>query len=141
MITAMPRIAIAIHDFPKCLATFRDALGMPSSTVESSRASLGAKVVRVCSRGGAISSSCHLLTQTPAQPQSPEIFLRGGGGLFALCWRPQTRTPKPMPFGSRTQRPPADGRCRRAGRASELHPRCPDPGLSGAFLSGTRHGS
>ena len=29
MITAMPRIAIAIHDFPKSLATFRDLLGMP----------------------------------------------------------------------------------------------------------------
>jgi hypothetical protein len=25
----MPRIAITIHDFSKCLATFRDVLGMP----------------------------------------------------------------------------------------------------------------
>lgn len=45
MITAMPRIAIAIHDFPKCLATFRDVLGMSVVDLsESSVASLGAKV-------------------------------------------------------------------------------------------------
>ncbi len=47
MITGMPRIAIAMHDFEKCVATFRDALGMPVIDLSSnSEEALGAKVAR-----------------------------------------------------------------------------------------------
>ena len=45
MITGMPRIAIAVHDFDATVATFRDQLGMPVLDIsESSVKSLGAKL-------------------------------------------------------------------------------------------------
>jgi catechol 2,3-dioxygenase-like lactoylglutathione lyase family enzyme len=86
MITAMPRIAIAIHDFPKCLATFRDVLGMPVVDLsESSVASLGAKVAMCVPEGG---SNIELMS--PADPNAPlshslqKFLARRGEGLFAL---------------------------------------------------------
>ena len=45
MITGMPRIAIAVRDFPTTVATFRDKLGMPVIDMsEGSVESLGAKL-------------------------------------------------------------------------------------------------
>ena len=86
MITAMPRIAIAMHDFSKCLATFRDVLGMPVVDLsESSIASLGAKVAMCAPEGG---SNIELMS--PADPNAPlshslqKFLARRGEGLFAL---------------------------------------------------------
>ena len=86
MITALPRIAIAIHDFSKCLATFRDALGMPVVDLsESSVASLGTKVAMCVPEGG---SNIELMS--PADPNAPlshslqKFLTRRGEGLFAL---------------------------------------------------------
>ena len=80
MITALPRIAIAIHDFPQCLATFRDVLGMPVVDLsERSVASLGAKVAMCVPEGGAISSSCPPLTPTLRLATVSRNFLRGAG--------------------------------------------------------------
>lgn len=86
MITAMPRIAIAIHDFQKCLATFRDTLGMPVVDLsKSSVASLGAKVAMCVPEGG---SNIELMS--PAVPNAPlshslqKFLARRGEGLFAL---------------------------------------------------------
>lgn len=86
MITAMPRIAIAMHDFSQCLATFRDVLGMPVVDLsESSAASLGAKVAMCVPEGG---SNIELMS--PADPNAPlshslqKFLTRRGEGLFAL---------------------------------------------------------
>ena len=86
MITAMPRIAIAIHDFPKCLATFRDVLGMPVVDVsESSVASLGVNVAMCVPEGGS-----NIEIMSPSDPNAPlshslqKFLARRGEGLFAL---------------------------------------------------------
>ena len=86
MITAMPRIAIVIHDFPKCLATFRDVLGMPLVDVsESSVASLGVNVAMCVPEGGS-----NIEIMSPADPNAPlshslrKFLARRGEGLFAL---------------------------------------------------------
>jgi methylmalonyl-CoA/ethylmalonyl-CoA epimerase len=86
MITAMPRIAIAIHDFPKCLATFRDVLGMPVVDVsENSVASLGVNVAMCVPEGGS-----NIEIMSPADPNAPlshslhKFLARRGEGLFAL---------------------------------------------------------
>jgi catechol 2,3-dioxygenase-like lactoylglutathione lyase family enzyme len=86
MITAMPRIAIAIHDFSKCLATFRDVLGMPVVDLsERSVASLGVNVAMCVPEGG---SNIELMS--PAAPDAPlshslrKFLARRGEGLFAL---------------------------------------------------------
>ncbi len=86
MITAMPRIAIAMYDFEKCLATFRDVLGMPIVDLsEKSAASLGAKVAMCVPEGG---SNIELMS--PADPNAPlshslqKFLARRGEGLFAL---------------------------------------------------------
>ena len=86
MITGMPRIAIAVNDFPATVATFRDKLGMPViDASESSVASLGAKVAMCVPEGG---SNIELMSPAdPAAPlsQSLQRFLdRRGEGLFAL---------------------------------------------------------
>jgi hypothetical protein len=45
MITAMPRIAIAVSEFDKIVSTFRDAFGMPVIDIsDTSVASLGARL-------------------------------------------------------------------------------------------------
>ena len=86
MITAMPRIAIAVHDFPATVATFREAFGMPVIDLsETSVDSLGAQLAMCVPEGG---SNIELMS--PADPSSPlsqslQKFLdRRGEGLFAL---------------------------------------------------------
>lgn len=86
MITAMPRIAIAVNDFSETVATFRDRLGMPVIDMsEGSVKSLGAKLAMCVPKGG---SNIELMC--PADPEAPlsqslQRFLdRRGEGLFAL---------------------------------------------------------
>ena len=63
MITGMPRIAIAVHDFEKCVATFGEDLGMPVIDVSaSSVANLGAKLCgNYCKRNTEVSHRWLLL--------------------------------------------------------------------------------
>lgn len=86
MITGMPRIAIAVHDFPKTVSTFREKLGMPVIDFsESSVDSLGAQLGMCVPPGG---SNIELMS--PSNPEAPlsqslQKFLdRRGEGLFAL---------------------------------------------------------
>lgn len=86
MITALPRIAIAVRDFAGALRTFRDALGMPVVDLSpASGVSLGARLAMCVPAGG---SNIELMSPAdPAAPlaQSLERFLaRRGDGLFAL---------------------------------------------------------
>ncbi len=86
MITGMPRIAIAVHDFRASVATFRDKLGMPVIDLsETSVESLGARLAMCVPEGG---SNIELLSPADsAAPlsQSLQRFLeRRGEGLFAL---------------------------------------------------------
>ena len=86
VITGMPRIAIAVHDFPATVATFRDQLGMPVIDLsEGSVESLGASLAMCVPEGG---SNIELMSPAdPAAPlsQSLQRFLdRRGEGLFAL---------------------------------------------------------
>lgn len=86
MITGMPRIAIAVHDFEAIVSTFRNKLGMPVIDIsENSVKSLGAKLAMCTPKGG---SNIELMS--PADPEAPlsmslQRFLdRRGDGLFAL---------------------------------------------------------
>ncbi len=86
MITGMPRIAIAVHDFPATVATFRDKFGMPVIDLSGSSVdNLGAKLAMCVPAGG---SNIELMS--PADPGAPlsqslQRFLdRRGEGLFAL---------------------------------------------------------
>ena len=86
MITAMPRIAIAVNDLPETIATFRDKLGMPVVDIpESSVKSLGASLAMCIPEGGS-----NIKLMSPADPAAPlsqslQKFLdRRGEGLFAL---------------------------------------------------------
>jgi catechol 2,3-dioxygenase-like lactoylglutathione lyase family enzyme len=86
VITGMPRIAIAVHDFDSCVETFRDKLGMPVVDLsDNSVANLGAKLAMCIPEGG---SNIELMS--PADTASPlsqslQRFLdRRGEGLFAL---------------------------------------------------------
>ena len=86
MITGMPRIAIAVHDFAQSVATFREKLGMPVVDVsESSVKDLGASLAICVPKGGS-----NIEIMSPADPsaalsQSLQRFLdRRGEGLFAL---------------------------------------------------------
>ena len=86
MITGMPRIAIAVHDFAACVASFREKLGMPVVDVsESSVKDLGASLAICVPKGGS-----NIEIMSPADPsaalsQSLQRFLdRRGEGLFAL---------------------------------------------------------
>ncbi len=86
MITAMPRIAIAVHDFDAAVTTFRDVLGMPVVDFSpQTAASLGARVGMCAPPGG---SNIELMA--PADPTKPlsqalQSFLdRRGEGLYAL---------------------------------------------------------
>lgn len=86
VITGMPRIAIAVHDFETTVATFRDKLGMPVIDISgSSVESLGAKLAMCVPEGG---SNIELMAPAdPAAPlsQSLQRFLdRRGEGMFAL---------------------------------------------------------
>lgn len=86
MITAMPRIAIAMHDFDKAVALFRDVFEMPVADFSDQTVpSLGAHVGMCQPKGG---SNIELMA--PATPSAPlalsiQRFLdRRGEGLFAL---------------------------------------------------------
>jgi hypothetical protein len=86
MITAMPRIAIAMHDFDEAVTTFRDILGMPVLDFSDQTVpTLGAHVGMCVPDGG---SNIELMS--PADPSKPlsqalQKFLdRRGDGLYAL---------------------------------------------------------
>jgi catechol 2,3-dioxygenase-like lactoylglutathione lyase family enzyme len=86
VITGMPRIAIAVRDFPSTVATFRDKLGMPVIDLSATSVDdLGAKLAMCTPSGGS-----NIEIMSPADPASPlsqslERFLdRRGEGLFAL---------------------------------------------------------
>jgi hypothetical protein len=86
VITALPRIAIAMHDFDTALTTFGEAFGMPVLDFsERTVPTLGAHVAMCVPMGG---SSVELMA--PADPTKPlsqalQKFLdRRGDGLYAL---------------------------------------------------------
>ena len=86
MITAMPRIAIAMHDFDAAVRTFRDVFGLPVLDLSDRTVpSLGAHVAMCTPAGG---SNIELMS--PADPdkalsQALQKFLdRRGDGLYAL---------------------------------------------------------
>ena len=86
MITAMPRIAIAMHDFDAAVRIFGDVFGMPVLDLSDRTApSLGAHVAMCTPEGG---SNIELMS--PADPdkalsQALQKFLdRRGDGLYAL---------------------------------------------------------
>ena len=67
MITAMPRIAIAVNDFDGIVATFRKIFGMPVIDMsENSVPGLGAKLAMCVPPGG---SNIELMC--PANPDAP----------------------------------------------------------------------
>ena len=86
MITGMPRIAIAVNDFPKAIDFFKEKLGMPVVDMSAGSVdSLGAKLAMCVPENG---SNIELMS--PADPDAPlsqslDRFLdRRGEGLFAL---------------------------------------------------------
>jgi catechol 2,3-dioxygenase-like lactoylglutathione lyase family enzyme len=86
MITAMPRIAIAVEDFDGAVSTFRDVFGMPVlDLADRTVPSLGARVA-MCVPGGG--SNIELMS--PADPDKPlsqvlrKFLDRRGEGLYAL---------------------------------------------------------
>ncbi len=86
MITAMPRIAIAVHDFGAAVDTFRDAFGMPVVDFsETTVPDLGAHVGMCVPDGGS-----NIEIMSPSNPdmalsQSLTKFLdRRGEGMYAL---------------------------------------------------------
>ncbi len=85
MITAMPRIAIAVRDMDRAIATFRDRLGMPVYEFDWVRKALGIRMSLCVPAGG---SHIELMApEDPARAHSGSLirFLdRRGEGLFAL---------------------------------------------------------
>jgi catechol 2,3-dioxygenase-like lactoylglutathione lyase family enzyme len=86
VITAMPRIAIAVHDFDAAVSTFRDVLAMPVVDFSPSTvAALGAHVAMCVPPGG---SNIELMAPADAAKplsQALQVFLdRRGEGLYAL---------------------------------------------------------
>ena len=86
MITGMPRIAIATHDFDGVVDVFRHRLGMPVADLsERTVPSLGARIAMCVPEGG---SNIELMSpEVPEAPLSRSLqrFLdRRGAGLFAL---------------------------------------------------------
>ena len=86
MITALPRIAIAVNDFDDAISTFRDVLGMPVADFSDRTVpTLGAHVAMCTPDGG---SNIELMS--PADPGKPlsqalqKFLRRRGEGLYAL---------------------------------------------------------
>lgn len=86
MITAMPRLAIAVHDFAAAMECFRSTFGLPVLDFsETTVPQLGAHVAMCAPEGG---SNIELMS--PANPELPlsqalQKFLdRRGDGLYAL---------------------------------------------------------
>jgi|TARA_Y100000310_G_scaffold295298_1_gene326499 catechol 2,3-dioxygenase-like lactoylglutathione lyase family enzyme len=86
MITAMPRIAIAVNDFSATVETFRDKLGMPVIDMsEGSVNSLGAKLAMCVPKGGSnIELMCPAVPDAPLSQSLQRFLDRRGEGLFAL---------------------------------------------------------
>lgn len=86
MITAMPRIAIAVHDFDKAVATFRDTFGMPVLDLSTTTVpSLGASVAMCVPPGGSNIELMAPATSGAPLAQSLRKFLdHRGEGLYAL---------------------------------------------------------
>jgi methylmalonyl-CoA/ethylmalonyl-CoA epimerase len=86
VITAMPRIAIAVHDFEAAVATFRDTLGMPVVDFSpQTAASLGARVGMCVPPGGSNIELMAPADQTKPLSQALQGFLdRRGEGPYAL---------------------------------------------------------
>lgn len=85
MITAMPRIAVAVRDMDRAITTFRDQLGMPVHEFEWTRQAIGVRMSLCVPAGG---SHIELMSpEDPARAHSGSLirFLdRRGEGLFAL---------------------------------------------------------
>ncbi len=86
MISAMPRIAVAVHDFESALSSFRNDMGMPVTDMsERTLPSLGARVAMCQPDGG---SNIELMS--PADLDRPlsqalQKFLdRRGEGVYAM---------------------------------------------------------
>jgi methylmalonyl-CoA/ethylmalonyl-CoA epimerase len=85
MITGMPRIAVAVRDMDRAIATFRDVLGMPVYEFDWVRRSLGIRMSLCVPPGGS-----HIELMSPEDPSRAHSgslirFLeRRGEGLFAL---------------------------------------------------------
>jgi catechol 2,3-dioxygenase-like lactoylglutathione lyase family enzyme len=85
MITGMPRIAVAVRDLDRAVATFRDGFGLPVNEVPNAAGSLGVRIAMCAPHGG---SNVELMS--PADPSKPlnaslQRFLdRRGEALFAL---------------------------------------------------------
>ncbi|MGH7856023.1 MAG: VOC family protein [Candidatus Binatia bacterium] len=85
MITAVPRVAIAVRDMDRAIARFRDTLGMPVREFEWLPQALGIRMALCVPPGGA-----HVELMSPAEPERAHArsllrFLdRRGEGLFAL---------------------------------------------------------
>lgn len=85
MITAMPRVAIAVRDMDAAVRWFRDSLGLGVGELSGTIDSLGIRIA-MCSS----SSLSHIELMAPEQPERPLSqsllrFLAGRGeGLFAM---------------------------------------------------------
>jgi methylmalonyl-CoA/ethylmalonyl-CoA epimerase len=85
MITAMPRIAVAVRDMDRAITTFRDRLGMPVYEFDWVRKALGIRMSLCVPAGGS-----HIELMSPGDPARAHSgslirFLeRRGEGLFAL---------------------------------------------------------
>lgn len=86
MITAMPRIAIAVHDYAAAVAMFRDVFGMPVADFSPQTVpSLGAHVGMCQPPGGSNIELMAVADPNAALSRSLAGFLdRRGEGLFAL---------------------------------------------------------
>ena len=86
MITAMPRIAIAVHDFDAAVSTFRDVLGMPVVDFSPRTVpTLGAHVGMCVPPGGSNIELMAPADATKPLSQALQAFLdRRGDGLYAL---------------------------------------------------------
>lgn len=86
MITALPRIAIAVHDMADAIATFRDTFGMPVVDFSPQTVpSLGAHVAMCVPAGG---SNVELMAPSdlgrPLSQALQKFLDRRGEGLYAL---------------------------------------------------------
>jgi len=86
MITGMPRVALAVRDFPAAVETFREKLGMPVVDISSEAVPLlGARLAVCVPEGGSNIEIMSPATASAPLSQSLERFLeRRGEGLFAL---------------------------------------------------------
>lgn len=86
MITGMPRIAIAVNDFEKIVATFRQQFCMPVIDISGTSVdSLGAKLGMCVPAGGSnVELMCPAVADAPLSQSLQRFLDRRGEGLFAL---------------------------------------------------------